>query len=417
MSAAGPAGPQGSAARVSAPEASAPGASAAAASAPNASAPNARVARVLRADVLAMSAYHVPAADGFVKLDAMENPYPLPDALRDAFARRLAAVPLNRYPVPDYAALKAAIRDRFGVPAACGLILGNGSDELISLLSVATARPGAVVLSAWPSFVMYQVSAQLAGSRFVGVPLAPGFGLDRAAMLAAIEREAPALVYLSYPNNPTGACFDDGVIRDILAAAPGLVVIDEAYQPFAPRTWMPALERHPDLLVMRTVSKLGLAGLRLGFMAGAPDWIGQLDKVRPPYNVNVLTEAAALFALEHHAVFDAQAAAIRAERAVLADRLARLPGVEVFASDANFLLLRVPQAPAVWQALRDRRVLVKDVGRMHASLHDCLRITVGAPQENATLLAALDEILVQRPGGSPPEGSRPGSDGAHPTTP
>jgi histidinol-phosphate aminotransferase len=353
---------------------------------------------VLRPDVLAMSAYQVAAADGFVKLDAMENPYPLPESLRDGFARRLAGVALNRYPVPHYAALKASIRARFGVPDGCGLILGNGSDELISLLSVATARPGATVLSAWPSFVMYQASAQLAGSRFEGVPLAPGFALDRAAMLAAIERAAPAVVYLAYPNNPTGACFDDAVIRDILAAAPGLVVIDEAYQPFSPRTWMTQVPRHPGLLVMRTVSKLGLAGVRLGYMAGAPEWIEQLDKVRPPYNVNVLTEAAALFALEHHDTFEAQAAAIRVERAHLAHRLKRVPGIEVFPSDANFLLIRVSQAPAVWQALFERRVLVKDVGRMDPSLHDCLRITVGTPEENAALLAALDEALAQRAG-------------------
>ena len=288
------------------------------------------LARVLRPEVLGMAAYHVPPAEGLVKLDAMENPYPLPSALRDELGRRLASVALNRYPVPDYAALKRSIRDRLEVPECSGLILGNGSDELITLLSVATARPGAVVLSAWPSFVMYQVSAQLAGSRFVGVPLTDGLALDRAAMLSAIERESPAVVYLAYPNNPTGACFDDDVVRAILDAALELVVIDEAYRPFAPRSWMPLLPGHPNLLVLRTVSKLGLAGIRLGYMAGAPEWIEQFEKVRPPYNINVLTEAAALFALEHLDEFARQADAIRADRQSLAARLAGFPGVQVF---------------------------------------------------------------------------------------
>jgi histidinol-phosphate aminotransferase len=355
-----------------------------------------RVARLVRPDILAMSSYHVPDAAGLVKLDAMENPYRLPEALRGELAQRLAALALNRYPVPSYARLKAAIRKRLGVPPGFDVILGNGSDELITLLSVATARPGATVVSPWPSFVMYEMSARFAGSRFAGVPLAGGFALDRPAMLEAIAAHGPAVVYLAYPNNPTGNCFDDGAIEAVLAAAPGLVVIDEAYQPFALSTWMPRLPEFPNLLVMRTVSKLGLAGIRLGYLAGAAPWLEQLEKVRPPYNVSVLTEAAALFALEHLETLDAQAARIRADRETLAAALARLPGLEVFPSRANFLLVRVPDGPATWQALRERRVLVKDVGRMHPSLVNCLRLTVGAPEENAALLAALGEALRPR---------------------
>lgn len=351
------------------------------------------VARVVRPDVLEMASYHVPPSTGVVKLDAMENPYRLPEAMRGELAKRLADVALNRYPVPTYSRLRSMIRARLGVPEGFDVILGNGSDELITMLSVATATPQATVVSPWPSFVMYDMSARLAGSRFVGVPLSPGFALDLPAMLAAIARHRPAVVYLAYPNNPTGNCFDDSAIEAILSAAPGAVVIDEAYQPFAQASWMSRLPRHPNLLVMRTVSKLGLAGLRLGYLSAAQPWLDQLEKVRPPYNVNVLTEAAAEFALEHVEVLDAQAARIREDRQALAAALERLPGVEVFPSQANFLLVGVSDGPSLWRALRERGVLVKDVGRMHPSLANCLRFTVGSSDENDALLVALRRSL------------------------
>ena len=350
-------------------------------------------AGLVREDILAMSSYHVPDSTGLVKLDAMENPYRLPGPLAEELGRRLAAVAINRYPVPSYAGLKSLIRERLGVPASSEVILGNGSDELITMISVATARPGATVLAPVPAFVMYEMSARLAGSRFFGVPLSADFDLDLPATLAAIELHRPAVVYLAYPNNPTGNCFDDTAIAAVLRAAPGLVVVDEAYQPFAQRSWMSRLPAHPNLLVMRTVSKLGLAGLRLGYMAGDPAWIEQFEKVRPPYNVNVLTEAAAAFALEHADVLDAQAALIRNDRESLAAALRALPDVTVFGSQANFLLVRVPDGPLLWRGLRARGVLVKDVGKMHPLLVNCLRLTVGSPDENAALLEAFEQAL------------------------
>jgi histidinol dehydrogenase len=348
---------------------------------------------LIRDDVRAMSGYHVPDAGGLVKLDAMENPYPLPAGLRQGLAERLAAVALNRYPVPSYARLKALIRDRLGVPAGAGLLLGNGSDELITMVSVATARPGATVIAPAPSFVMYDLSTRLAGSTFVPVPLAPDFSLDLPAMLAAIDRHRPAVVWIAWPNNPTGNAFDRAQVERILAAAPGLVVIDEAYQPFALDTWMGEITRHDRLAVMRTVSKLGLAGVRLGYLAAAPHWIAEFDKVRPPYNVSVLDEAAAEFALEHLEVFDAQAARLRADREALAAALAGVPGVTAYPSRANFVLVRVADGPGTAAALRERGVLIKDVGRMHPLLAGCLRLTVGTPDENTQLLDALKASL------------------------
>lgn len=362
---------------------------------------HAEPASVIREDVLAMSAYQVPDAIGMLKLDAMENPFPLPAALAGGLGHMLAGVPLNRYPLPDYARLESRLREAMRVPASAALMLGNGSDELISIIAQATARPGATVLSPWPSFVMFEMSARLAGSRFVGVPLTADFALDRGAMLAAIDRERPAVVFLAYPNNPTGNCFDPAVIDEILAAAPGLVVIDEAYQPFAQHSFMARAGESSNLLVMRTMSKLGLAGLRLGYLAGAEPWIEQFDKVRPPYNVNVLTEAAALYLLDHLDLFDAQARELREQRARLIEALRLRAGIRVYESRANFLLMRLTAGhgcgPAVWRALRERRVLVKDVSRMHPMLADCLRVTVGSADENAQFLDALDRALADCP--------------------
>jgi histidinol-phosphate aminotransferase len=350
-------------------------------------------AGLVRPEVLAMSSYHVPSASGLLKLDAMENPYRLPPELQRALGERLGAIAINRYPAPSYARLKAMIRDKLGVPASAGLLLGNGSDELISIMSVATARPGATIVAPVPSFVMYDVSTRLAGSRFVPVPLASDFSLDVPAMLAAIAEHQPAIVWIAYPNNPTGNSFDRAGIEQIIAAAPGLVVLDEAYQPFAPDSWMPELARHDHLVVMRTVSKLGLAGVRIGYMAAAPHWIDEFDKVRPPYNISSLDEAAAEFALEHLDVLIEQAARVRTDRGHLLAALRAMPGVVAFDSAANFILVRVADGPATAAAMRTQGVLIKDVGRMHPLLANCLRFTVGSPHENATLLAALSSSL------------------------
>ncbi len=354
---------------------------------------------IIRPDVRALAAYHVPDATGFLKLDAMENPYTLPMPLRQALGQRLADVAMNRYPVPSYAALKAAICERLGVPAGFDVVLGNGSDELIAIVSIACARAGAKVLAPVPGFVMYAMSAQLAGLEFIGVPLAPDFTLDLPAMLAAIALHRPAITYLAYPNNPTGALFDADAMCAIIEAVgeTGVVIVDEAYQPFAQASFMPRLAQCDNLLVMRTVSKMGLAGIRLGYMAGSAALLQEFDKVRPPYNINVLTQAAAQFMLEHTDLLDAQAALLRAERSRMLAALAALPGLEVFPSDANFILVRVAagarDANDVFANLLERKILVKNVGKMHALLQNCLRITVSTPEENTLLLDGLGAAL------------------------
>ena len=357
------------------------------------------IENVIRPEIRVLSAYHVPDSSGMVKLDAMENPYSLPPELREQLGQRLADVALNRYPVPSYTALKQAICAKLGVPAGYGVVLGNGSDELISMLSVACAKPGAKVLAPVPGFVMYAMSARFAGLEFIGVPLKADLTLDLVAMLAAIKSERPAITYLAYPNNPTGTLFDVAQVEAILHAVgdSGLVVLDEAYQPFAQVSFMDRLPEFENLLVMRTVSKLGLAGIRLGYMSGSAALLAECEKVRPPYNINVLTQACAEFVLEHLEVFDAQAALLRAERSRMAVALSALRGVQVYPSAANFLLVRLlpggKSVDAVFANLLERKVLVKNVGKMHVLLENCLRVNVSTAEENALFIEALKASL------------------------
>lgn len=356
-----------------------------------------RIARSIRQDVQGMHAYAVQPSAGLIKLDAMENPYPLPPALRQALGERLAQAAINRYPAQTSVDLAAALARHIGLPAGCKLMLGNGSDELIDLLSVACNVPGATLLAPLPGFVMYEMSAKLRGLSFVGVPLrADDFDLDEAAMLAAIEQHRPALTYLAYPNNPTANLFSDATIERVIAAVGrqhGLVVMDEAYQPFASRSWLQRMAEQPHVLVMRTLSKFGLAGVRLGYLCGHAALIDELDKVRPPYNVSVLNATAALFALEHADEYARQAAVLKAERAKQIEALAAMPGVQPFPSEANMVLVRVPDSARAFAGMKGRGVLVKHIAGLHPLLANCLRLTVGTPEENAAMIAALKESL------------------------
>jgi histidinol-phosphate aminotransferase len=350
------------------------------------------IASRIRQDVQSMHAYAIQDSTGMIKLDAMENPHRLPPALQKALGERLAAVALNRYPGQRVNDLRAALGRHARLPAGFDLMLGNGSDELISLLAMACDVPGATILAPQPGFVMYAMSAQLQGLEFVGVDLTPDFELDEKAMLAAIDKHQPAIVYLAYPNNPTANLWNDATIEKIVAAAPGLVVIDEAYQPFSSRSYLDRIAKHEHVLLMRTLSKFGLAGVRIGYMMGPAALVAQVDKLRPPYNISVLNAETALFALEHEDVFAGQAADIKRERERI-QRSLREMGVKSWPSDANMILVRVPDAARSFEGMKTRKVLVKNVSRMHPSLAGCLRLTVGTADENTQMLAALQSTL------------------------
>jgi histidinol-phosphate aminotransferase len=345
---------------------------------------------LVRPEILALKAYPVPSSEGMVKLDAMENPYTLPDELRRELAAVLARVEVNRYPTPSPQKLRDAIARRMKVPAGLQVLLGNGSDELIQILITALARPGAKMMYPSPTFVMYSIGGTFSGMQTVPVPLREDFSFDADAFIARMQAENPALVFIAYPNNPTGVLYPEADIVKVIKACKGLVVLDEAYHVFAGKSFIEKISEFPNLVVIRTVSKLGLAGIRLGYLIGRPEWVEQLDKVRPPYNVSVLTQAAALFMLDKLDVLEGQAARILSERRNLGEALRALKGVTVYPSEANFFLVRVTDADKAYEALKRQNVLVRN---LHPGLKNCLRVTVGTPDENRILLAALREAL------------------------
>lgn len=348
----------------------------------------------IRPEIRKLAAYHVADASGLTKLDAMENPYTL-DALTSHWSDVLATAEINRYPDPSASGLREILSRVMAVPESAATMLGNGSDELIQMLAMAVSGEGRCILSFEPGFVMYRMIAEFVGLQYVGVPLTQQFELDMEVTRKAISEHQPAIIFIAYPNNPTANLFDENAIEEILKLAPGLVVLDEAYHPFAQNSFMPKLKQYEQLLVMRTVSKMGLAGLRLGMLAGNPALINEIDKVRLPYNINVLTQHAAVSALQHVDVLDEQAALIRQQREAMLSTMSEIEAIEVFSSRANFILFRVLQgeANAVFESIRNDGVLIKNMKATDGLLKNCLRVTVGTAEENMSFISTLKKAL------------------------
>lgn len=352
-----------------------------------------------------MSAYKVADATGLIKLDAMENPYSWPEDIKTDWLETLKDCPLNRYPDPEARHLTASIKRLNPIPpnppftkggwGGLDVLLGNGSDEIIQLLLMALPS-SACVLAPDPGFVMYKQLSLCLGLNYHGIPLLTGsFDLDLPAMLTAIEQHQPSVIFLAYPNNPTGNLFSEASMREIITTAKGLVVIDEAYSPFADASFIHSLGQYDNLLVMRTVSKLGLAGLRLGYIAGKPDIIEQLHKIRLPYNINCLTQISVDFALSNKALFDQQTQQICAERSIVFNRLNALNGITAYPSSANFILFKTPENRAndIFASIKQQGILIKNLSAQGGLLTDCLRVTIGKPDENAAFLDALINSL------------------------
>lgn len=356
-------------------------------------------AALVRPEILAGSPYRVQPVGDAIKLDAMEAPEGLPAELHAAWQEAVTAVAWNRYPDGSGAQLKERLVAHFGGGGPEHLLLGNGSDEIIQMLAQALARPGARMLTVEPGFGIYAIAARTAGMTYTAVDLAPeDFRLDRQRLWEAVERERPALVFIANPNNPTGNCFPRELLLELAEAVPGLVVVDEAYFPYTEASLLDRAGRPANLAVLRTLSKAGMAGLRLGWLTAAPDWIDALERVRMPYNINALSQAAAVFALDHPDWWRELTGNIRREREGLKAALAEIPQVTVWPSEANFLLVRVADAPAVHAGLRERGVLVKLLEGQHPTLAGCLRLTVGTASENRLLLDALNASLAEAAG-------------------
>jgi len=345
-------------------------------------------ANMIRKDIRALSSYRVPDSRGMIKLDAMENPFVLPHSLRKEWQAMLSQVDINRYPDSDMHGLRVQIAERDRVIPE-QVLLGNGSDEIIQMLLLATGS--GTVMTPAPSFVMYELISKWLQRSFFTLPLGKNFKLDAEQFLSACAREKVTMVFLACPNNPTGNMWEREALQMICSRFNGLVIIDEAYAPFASRTHTDLLA--PNVMILRTFSKYGWAGLRLGYLLGSVSFIHELNKVRMPYNINSLTQVSASFLLQHDELFQLQARTICKERERLADALKLLPDVHVFPSEANFLLIRVADASMVFERLKEENILIKNMHGTDSTLKHCLRITIGTETENNLLLAAMGEIL------------------------
>ena len=350
----------------------------------------------IRDDIKAMSAYRIAdLPEGFIKLDAMESPYHpfarFPE-LSNEWLRLIAQAPIQLYPNPAASGLQDTLRKAFDIPEAAAIALGNGSDELIQFLTLLVAQSGATMLAVEPSFVMYRHNAELYGMNYVGVPLNEDFTLDLPAVLSAIKKHQPALIFIAYPNNPTGVCFRREEVEAIIRATQGIVVVDEAYGAFSCDSFLPQAGSIENLVVMRTISKIGFAGLRIGYAAGSPTVMGELAKILPPYNMNQLSLATAKFALQHHDVIQTTIDILKAERERVFNELSAIGRLKAFPSEANFITVRVPDADALFNTLKENRILIKKLHGTHPLLAQCVRITVGSPEQNDAVLDIIRKL-------------------------
>jgi len=349
---------------------------------------------LIKEEVLSQRAYPVEVTPCRVKLDANENPLAIPPQLREGFSRALAAIDLNRYPEAGSVALTSRFATALGVKAD-QVMIGNGSDELIQILCTALARPGAEVLIPHPTFAMYRISALNCGLGVATVPLDQGFDLDLPAIEKRMAAHPPALTFLAWPNNPTGNCFSRERIEAILKVSSGIVVVDEAYFHFSEKTFLNDFGRYENLVILRTLSKVGLAAMRIGLLIGPSGLVHELHKVRLPYNLNALSQAAAGFYLDHEEAFLEQAARIRLWRKGLFSALEALPGIRPRPTDANFIFFSCDfDTDRVYRHLMQRGILIKNFNGPGA-LQGCMRVTVGTPEENREFLEVLKDVITK----------------------
>ena len=354
------------------------------------------IANFIRDDIKSMSAYRIAdLPEGFIKLDAMESPYHpfarFPE-LSNEWLRLIAQAQIHLYPNPAASGLQETLRKAFDIPESAAIALGNGSDELIQFMTLLVAQSGATMLAVEPSFVMYRHNAELYGMNYVGVPLNEDFTLDLPAVLSAIEKHQPALIFIAYPNNPTGVCFRREEVEAIIRAAQGIVVVDEAYGAFSRDSFLPQAGSVENLVVMRTISKIGFAGLRIGYATGSPAVMGELAKILPPYNMNQLSLATAKFALQHHDVIQTTIDILKTERERVFNELSAIGRLKAFPSEANFITVRVPDADALFNTLKENRILIKKLHGTHPLLAQCVRITIGSPEQNDAVLDIIRKL-------------------------
>lgn len=342
-----------------------------------------------------LSAYTTVPFTGHIKLDAMECPYGFADGYQEDLRNTLGRVDVNRYPDPRAIELKRCLRERFEIPHRFEITLGNGSDELLLLIQLAVGGFGRTIAAPQPSFSLYELVAQYTRADFIGVDLDARFQLPEQEWLSTVRKHNPSCVFFAYPNNPTGNFFDPALIEATAQMIEGLVVADEAYYAYSGRSMLPSMQRHSNLAVVRTLSKSGLAGLRIGYMISHPAWAQELEKLRLPYNIGVLNQASAVFALENWDQFTDATQQVVSERRRVCAALRRMDGLEVYDSETNFIMVRVVEesADAVYDRLKDQGILIRRLSGWHPLTENCLRISIGTPDENSEVLMKLQQIL------------------------
>lgn len=341
----------------------------------------------LRSDIKNIDAYHVPVSKDMIKLDAMESPFGVPEDLKVEFLKCIEQSEVNRYPEADPSPLKGTLRSLMDIPDEFGILLGNGSDELIQLLALACSKDD-LIMSFEPSFVMYELVSKYVNLEYFGVQLDSNFDINLSDALLIIEREKPKIIFIAYPNNPTGNCFDYDAIIEIIKSTNSMVILDEAYYAYSDKSFLSEISNFPNLLVLRTISKIGFAGLRLGLLIGDQETIAQLNKLRLPYNINALTQTSANFLLQDKQRIINNAQIIIEERRRLAHELSLFSKFKVYPSQTNFILVHSEDAHSLHTALKENGILIKGFPK-GSKLSDFIRISVSEPVENNMLIDAI----------------------------
>lgn len=351
-----------------------------------------KIADLIRPDLADLKPYVVKDVPHRMKMDANENPFGMPDQIRELIASEISRFPFNRYPDPVALNLRESLAAHLNVDTG-QLAIGNGSDELINYIIAAFGGHNAGVIFPEPTFSMYGILAKLWGSEVLGVPLTSRFDIQSDGILSAAKARDRNIIFICYPNNPTGTSFSREAILDIIENSGALVVMDEAYYEFSGKTFLPLLGKYENLILLRTFSKaFGLAGLRTGYMIAGSDVINEIMKVKMVYNINSLSQKIALILLEHRKEIAPYLEKILQERKRLTQQLDKLDGIEPFPSDANFILFRAkPDAEAVFSKLLENGILIRNLNEP-GLLHNCLRVTVGKPEENDAFLNVLKDF-------------------------
>ncbi len=345
----------------------------------------------VKGEIRRLSAYSVPHYRTTVKLDGNESPFSLPPEVKEKVGRALGDIDINRYPDPGADRLRRKISKVSDFPLE-GILLGNGSDELIGMLITTFSGGTGRILYPVPTFSMYGISGFALGMELLEVALDANFDIDTEAAIDRIEEKDPDLIFLASPNNPTGNMFSADRIREIIRISKGIVVVDEAYSDFSGYTFLPLIEEHENLIILRTLSKVGFAGLRLGILYGRENLVREVNKVRYPYNINSLSQGVAEVVLENHEFVNENIQLIIRERGRVYKTLSDMEGVEPYHTDANFILFKVGDANQVFEALVGRDVLIRNFNKP-GRLENCMRVTIGTPEENDRFLEALGGIL------------------------